>query len=91
MTDDIRPVFVSRKTAAALMEISPDTFDQWVRSGYMPPPHIDRGQIMRWHWPSLEAKHTVGPPAEEDTFRLPPGPYVRKKKRRQGQGDDPRP
>lgn len=34
MSEDqnFRPVFVSRKTAAALMEISVDTFDQWVRT-----------------------------------------------------------
>lgn len=57
MTDDpIRPVFVSRKTAAALLEISPDTFDLWVRAGFVPPAQINRGQIIRWHWPTVEAR-----------------------------------
>lgn len=54
--NDNRPVFVSRKTAAALMEISPDTFDLWVRAGFVPQPNVSRGQIVRWHWPSVEAR-----------------------------------
>ena len=57
---DIKPVFVDRKTAAELMMISVDTFDTWVRAGFVPPAHIDRGQITRWHWPSIEARHAGG-------------------------------
>ena len=50
MSDDsTRPVFVSRTTAAAPMEISADTFDTWVRIGFVPPAQINRGQIIRWH------------------------------------------
>lgn len=57
MTDaPLRPVFVSRTTAAALMEISVDTFDMWVRSAFVPPAHINRGQIIRWHWPTIEER-----------------------------------
>jgi hypothetical protein len=33
---------------------SVDTFDTWLRAGFIPGPHIDREQIVRWHWPSLE-------------------------------------
>jgi hypothetical protein len=80
--NDNRPVFVGRRTAAALLEISVDTFDQWVRSGFVPPANVTRGQIVRWHWPSVEAK--LAAPAsnvEADTFRLPDGPYVRKVRR----------
>lgn len=77
MTDENhRPVFVSRKTAAALLEISVDTFDQWVQSGFVPRAIINRGQITRWHWPTVEA-HLASPP-KVDTFTLPPGPYIRK-------------
>lgn len=54
--NDNQPVFVSRNTAAALMEISPDTFDLWVRSGFVPPAQISRGQILRWHWPTIEER-----------------------------------
>lgn len=56
MTDDVRPVFVSRQTAAALMEISVDTFDTWVRAGFVPQPNVSRGQIIRWHWPTIEER-----------------------------------
>ncbi|MDF2621311.1 MAG: hypothetical protein K0S00_3970 [Xanthobacteraceae bacterium] len=82
MTDDnVRPVFVSRKTAAALLEISVDTFDMWVQQGFVPRATINRGQITRWHWPTVEA-HLAGPPKlEADPFTLPPGPYVRPSKR----------
>ncbi|UOK70276.1 hypothetical protein [Ancylobacter polymorphus] len=46
MTDENhRPVFVSRKTAAALLEISVDTFDSWVLQGFVPRATINRGQI----------------------------------------------
>lgn len=81
--NDNRPVFVSRKTAAALLEISVDTFDQWVQSGFVPPAAVNRGQITRWHWPTVETKlserHTT---AEADVFTLPAGPYVRKGRRK---------
>lgn len=80
--NDNRPVFVGRRTAAALLEISVETFDQWVRSGFVPPPEINRGQIIRWHWPSVENKLSdKSGVAESDTFKLPDGPYVRRSKR----------
>lgn len=65
MSEDqnFRPVFVSRKTAAELMEISVDTFDQWVRSGFVPRAQVNRGQIIRWHWPTVEAR--LASPAEQ--------------------------
>lgn len=50
----LQPVFVDRKTAAELLMISVDTFEVWLRAGFIPAPHIERGQIIRWHWPSLE-------------------------------------
>lgn len=34
--------------------ISVDTFDQWVRDGFLPGPALNRGQIRRWHWPTVE-------------------------------------
>lgn len=52
----VEPIFVDRKTAAARIMISVDTFDTWLRAGFIPRPQIDRGQIVRWHWPSLEGK-----------------------------------
>lgn len=55
----VQPVFVDRKTAAEMLMISVDTFDTWLRAGFVPPAQIERGQIVRWHWPSLEA-HLAG-------------------------------
>lgn len=52
----VEPVFVSRQTAAERLEISTDTFDTWLRAGFIPAPQIERGQIVRWHWPSLEER-----------------------------------
>ena len=49
-------MFVSRQAAAERLMISVDTFDLWLRSGFIPAPHIERGQIIRWHWPSLEER-----------------------------------
>lgn len=64
------PVFVSRQTAADLLEISTDTFDTWLRAGFIPPAQIERGQIVRWHWPTLEEKLAGGgaPAAVSDPF-----------------------
>jgi hypothetical protein len=56
------PVFVSGDTAAALCEISRETWDTWVRAGYVPRPHVERGQILRWHWPSVEEALAAGSP-----------------------------
>lgn len=55
----LQPVFVDRKTAAEMLMISVDTFDTWLRAGFIPGPQIDRGQIVRWHWPTLE-QHLAG-------------------------------
>ncbi len=52
----VHPVFVDRETAAGLLMISTDTFDVWVSAGFIPAAHIKRGQIIRWHWPSLEER-----------------------------------
>lgn len=56
----VEPVFVSRQTAAERLEISTDTFDTWLRAGFIPPAQIERGQIVRWHWPTLEEKLAGG-------------------------------
>lgn len=72
-----RPVFVTRKTAAKLMEISTDTFDLWLQQGFVPRAHINRGQIMRWHWPSVEQKLAPPPEMEKPAWVMPEGPYVR--------------
>lgn len=78
--NDNRPVFVDRKTAAAMLMISVDTFDLWLRQGFIPPANVNRGQIVRWHWPSVEQK-LVGVTALQDECRkMMEGPYVRKRR-----------
>ncbi len=66
----VEPVFVSRQTAAERLEISVDTFDTWLRAGFIPPAQIERGQIVRWHWPTLEERLAGGgaPAAVSDPF-----------------------
>lgn len=58
-------IFISKETAAARLEISVFTFDEWRKTGFIPAPHINRGQIMRWHWPTIEAKLAEGTSAVE--------------------------
>lgn len=55
------PVFVSAATAAALCEVSEDTWRAWVERGVVPLAAVRTGQIVRWHWPTVEAA-LVGPP-----------------------------
>jgi hypothetical protein len=58
--DDIKlertPEFVSRETGSAELEISPDTWDRWVRDKKLPPAetHFPAGTA-RWHWPKVRA------------------------------------
>ena len=49
-------VFVSRSTAAARLQISVDTFDTWYKDRFLPEPAINRGNIRRWHWPTIEER-----------------------------------
>lgn len=81
--EKLNPVFVTRHTAAKLMEISVDTFDQWVRSGYVPRATINRGQIIRWHWPSLEERlvELARAPAVDPSIIDPGNPYIPRKRR----------
>jgi hypothetical protein len=53
-TSEAAPVFVSAEEGARRCMVGIETFRGWSRSGLIPAPHIDRGQIVRWHWPSVE-------------------------------------
>jgi len=63
-------VFVSRKTMCERLEIGQDTLDTWLRSGFIPGPNINRGQIQRWHWPSIEDR------LSERSATTAPDPYM---------------
>lgn len=82
----VEPVFVDRKTAAAKLMISVETFDLWVRQGFVSRAHIEHGQIYRWHWPSLEAKlaGTADTKLPDEPVRriMPEGPYVRVRRKK---------
>lgn len=71
LLDGETPIFVSRATAAKRLEISVDTFDAWVRDKYVPGPAVTRGQVRRWHWPSVE--EALKPSGESEGK---PDPYM---------------
>lgn len=53
------PAYVSREVGAAELCISPETWDQWVRVGDLPPPvHI--GGLPRWRWQDVDARLSGG-------------------------------
>ena len=57
------PILVSRKTAAQMLDVCPNTFDRLVESGEMPAPITIRG-MRRWQVSKIRAK--VDPPTMED-------------------------
>jgi hypothetical protein len=46
------PAYVSRKRAAHELDMSPDTFDEYVRRRILPPPK-QRGKLTRWKWAEI--------------------------------------
>jgi hypothetical protein len=54
---DRTPKYVSRETGAAELEISPETWDRWVKSGRLPPPAPGFSpDAPRWRWEDVDAK-----------------------------------
>lgn len=52
MSEPDIPAYISRKQAARQLDMSPDTFDNYVRKGILPPPKR-RGQLTRWKWAEI--------------------------------------
>ncbi|TGN90890.1 hypothetical protein EOW77_0003385 [Bradyrhizobium yuanmingense] len=54
---DRTPAYVSRETGAAELQISPDTWDNWVKDGTLPPP-CDSFPVgtARWRWEDVDRK-----------------------------------
>lgn len=54
---DRTPAYVGRETGAAELQISPDTWDQWVKEGRLPPPcdTFPTG-TPRWRWEDVDRK-----------------------------------
>lgn len=47
-------VFVSAETVAARCEVGVAKVREWSQRGKIPAPAVNDGQIIRWHWPSVE-------------------------------------
>ena len=54
---DRTPAYVDRETGAAELQISPDTWDQWVKQGRLPAPcDTFPAGIPRWRWEDVDRK-----------------------------------
>ena len=54
---DRTPAYVDRVTGAAELLISPDTWDQWVKEGRLPPPYdAFPASTPRWRWEDVDRK-----------------------------------
>jgi hypothetical protein len=54
---DRTPAYVDRETGAAELLISPDTWDQWVKEGRLPPPcDTFPSSTPRWRWEDVDRK-----------------------------------
>lgn len=56
---DRTPAYVSRETGAAELQISPQTWDNWVKEGFLPPPcdTFPEG-TPRWRWEDVDRKRS---------------------------------
>lgn len=51
------PAYVDRETGAGELLISPDTWDQWVKEGRLPPPQDTfPASTPRWRWADVDNK-----------------------------------
>jgi hypothetical protein len=54
---DRTPAYVGRETGAAELQISPDTWDQWVKEGRLPPAcDAFPSGTARWRWEDVDRK-----------------------------------
>jgi hypothetical protein len=54
---DRTPAYVDRETGAAELLISPDTWDNWVKEGRLPPPYDSFPSCTpRWRWEDVDLK-----------------------------------
>jgi hypothetical protein len=66
---DRTPRYVSRETGAAELEISPETWDRWVKSGQLPPPAPGGSpDTPRWRWDDVDARLQGKPVPGSDPF-----------------------
>jgi hypothetical protein len=54
---DRTPAYVDRETGAAELQVSPDTWDQWVKEGRLPRPcDTFPAGTPRWRWEDVDRK-----------------------------------
>jgi hypothetical protein len=70
------PAYVSREVGAAELCISPDTWDEWVAAGLLPPPRTRgaSGASPRWRWADCDQR-LCG--QEPKVVESPPEPFFR--------------
>lgn len=84
---DRTPVYVGRETGAAELEISPGTWDEWVKGGRLPPPcNTFPEGTPRWRWEDVDRrlsaqKASTGTSDAAMAGALNFGKHVRKKRR----------
>lgn len=54
----------------------------WVRAGFAPQAHINRGQIIRWHWPTVEAQLATRAAQQAHDPSIVTGRYVAVRERK---------
>ncbi len=66
---DRTPGYVDRETGAAEVCISPETWDQWVKEGRLPPPAPGfPANAPRWRWEDVDRKLTGARVRDIDAF-----------------------
>jgi hypothetical protein len=66
---DRTPKYVDRATGAAELVISPETWDQWVKDGRLPPAASGfPDSAPRWRWDDVDAKLSGKTPASVNQF-----------------------
>jgi len=64
---DRTPAYVNRETGAAELEISPDTWDQWVKEGRLPPScDTFPAGTPRWRWEDVDRRLSGNKVADVD-------------------------
>ena len=63
------PRYVSRETGAAELEISPETWDRWVKEGRLPPPAPGSSPTApRWRWQDVDDRMRGTSATDADPF-----------------------
>jgi hypothetical protein len=77
---DRTPAYIDRETGAAELQISADTWDQWVKEGRLPPPcdTFPTG-TPRWRWEDVDRKLSGEKASSNDAAVLGAANFGKKK------------